>query len=182
MRPAKLLIGDGALGLWKAAKNIYPDTKWQRCWVHKTANVLDKMPKGVQPKAKSMLHDIYLAESKKGAKRAYKLFQSRYSSKYPKAVECLTKDEDSLFTFYSFPAEQWQHIRSTNAIESTFATIRNRTKSTRGHGSIETTLMMVYKLLERASMRWYKLRGYRLIEKVMNNVQFVDGMEMKEAA
>ena len=182
MSPAKLLIGDGALGLWKAAKNIYPETQWQRCWVHKTANILDKMPKGVQPKAKAMIHDIYMAENKKEAEKAYKTFQARYASKYPKAVECLTKDEDSLFTFYSFPAQQWRHIRTTNVIESTFATVRNRTKSTRGQGTIETTLMMVYKLLERAAKRWYKLHGYQLIEKVMNNIKFVDGIEVNKAA
>jgi transposase-like protein len=182
MKPAKLCIGDGAMGLWKALKNVYPDTKWQRCWVHKTANILDKMPKGVQGKAKSMIHQIYRAENKKEALKAYDKFISFYSSKYPKATKCLEKDKDCLLTFYEFPADHWQHIRSTNVIESTFATVRNRTDRTRGHGTIETTLMMVYKLLDRASKRWRRLRGYNLLSKVINGTQFVDGIEFKKAA
>lgn len=182
MPPAKLLIGDGALGLWKAAKNVYPETHWQRCWVHKTANILDKMSKGVQSKAKSMIHQIYMAETRKDAEKAYTDFVSMYMAKYPKAVECLEKDREHLLKFYDFPSEHWQHIRSTNVIESTFATVRNRTDRTRGHGTINTTLMMVFKLLDKASRRWQRLRGYKLILKVIKGAQFVDGMERRKAA
>jgi putative transposase len=182
MKPAKLLIGDGALGLWGAARNVYPETHWQRCWVHKTSNILDAMPKGVQDKAKSMIHQIYMAETRKEAEKAYSRFVEMYSSKYPKAVACLEKDKEHLLKFYDFPADHWQHIRSTNVIESTFATVRNRTDRTRGHGTIETTLMMVYKLLDRASKRWRRLRGYELILKVIQGKQFIDGMEIKKAA
>lgn len=178
----KLVIGDGALGFWKAVKNVFPESKWQRCWVHKTANVLDKMPKLVQPKAKSMLHEIYMAETEEDAKLAFKKFVSRYEAKYPKAVECLVKDKEALFTFYDFPAEHWQHIRSTNVIESTFATVRLRTKSTRGHGNLETTFMMVFKLLDEASKRWKRLRGYKLITKVFDGTIFKDGIELKNVA
>ncbi len=182
MPSAKLIIGDGAMGLWKAAKNVYPETAWQRCWVHKTANILDKMPKGVQGKAKSMIHQIYLAETRKDSEKAYANFISMYQGKYPKAVDCLAKDRESLLKFYDFPCKHWQHIRSTNVIESTFATVRNRTDRTRGHGTINTTLMMVFKLLDRASRRWRRLRGHKLILKVIQGVQFVDGTELKKAA
>lgn len=180
--PAKLLIGDGALGLWNAAKNVYPQTRWQRCWVHKTANILDALPKGVQPKAKSMIHEMYMAETKKDAESVYTQFIKQYQSKYPKAVECLTKSYDSLFTFYDFPAEHWKHIRTTNVIESSFATVRNRTDRTRGHGTMETTLLMVYKLLDRASQRWIRLRGHALIGKVLAGIKFENGIELKKAA
>jgi transposase-like protein len=185
----KLAVGDGALGFWKAVRDIYPKAKWQRCWVHKTANILDKLPKSVQPKAKSMIHEIYRAETEKDAKTAYKRFINQFSSKYPGAVECLTKDEKNLFTFYSFPAEHWQHIRSTNVIESAFATVRLRTTKTRGQGTMEMTLAMVFKLAERASKRWRKLRGYKHIlrgykhiEKVIRGVNFKDGIEQRKAA
>lgn len=182
MKPAKLLIGDGAMGLWKAARNVYPETRWQRCWVHKTSNILDALPKGVQNKAKSMIREIYQAVSRKEADKAYRRFVEMYSSKYPKAAACLEKDKEHLFTFYDFPADHWQHIRSTNVIESTFATVRNRTDRTRGHGTMETTMMMVFKLLERASKRWRRLRGHEFIVKVIRGTQFVDGMEMKKVA
>lgn len=182
LRAPKLAIGDGAQGVWKALKEVFPDTLWQRCWVHKTANILDKMPQSVQGKAKSIIHQMYTADSRKNAEKAYKQFITMYSAKYPKAVECLQKDYDHLFTFYRFPAEHWQHIRSTNVIESTFATVRNRTDRTRGHGTMETTLMMVYKLISRASKRWRRLRGYKLLLKVIEGVQFTDGIEMKKAA
>jgi putative transposase len=182
MKAAKLLIADGALGLWKAAKNVYPETKWQRCWVHKTANILDKMPKGAQCKAKAMIHQIYMASTRKEADTAYNRFKTTYSAKYSKAVECLEKDKDHLFSFFDFPAEHWQHIRSTNVIESTFATVRNRTEKTRGHGTMDTTLLMVYKLLDRASRKWRRLRGHQLIVKVIEGISFVDGMEINKAA
>ncbi|MFC1585992.1 IS256 family transposase [Fibrobacterota bacterium] len=178
----KLAIGDGALGFWKAVRDIYPKAEWQRCWVHKTANILDKLPKSVQPRAKSMIHEMYRAEKEKDARSAYNRFIKQFSSKYPKAVECLTKDEKSLFTFYSFPADHWQHIRSTNVIESTFATVRLRTTKTRGQGTMDMTLAMVFKLAERASKRWQRLRGYKFIRKVIRGADFRDGVEQKKAA
>ena len=178
----KLCIGDGALGFWKAVTDIYPETAHQRCWVHKTANILDKMPKSAQPQAKTLIHDMYRAETEKQARASYKEFIERYQATYPKAVACLTKDEDKLFTFYRFPAEHWQHIRSTNVIESTFATVRLRTHKTRGQGTLKMTLAMVFKLAERASLRWQKLRGYKLITMVLKNVVFTDGKNNKFAA
>ena len=174
-------IGDGNLGFWNALRDIYPSTQHQRCWIHKTANILDKLPKSAQPQAKTMIHDMYRAETQKQARETYRKFIQRYQDKYQKAVECLCKDEDSLFTFYQFPAQHWQHIRSTNVIESTFATVRLRTKKTRGHGTMNTTLAMVFKLAERASQRWKRLRGYKLIPLVINGENFEDGI-LKNAA
>jgi len=182
MPSPKLCIGDGALGFWKAIVDVYPQAEHQRCWVHKTSNILDKMPKSTQPRAKALIHDIYRAETEKNARKAYKEFQDSYSAKYPAAVKCLTKDEDKLFTFFKYPAEHWQHIRSTNVIESTFATVRLRTKKTRGHGTLNMTLAMVFKLAERAALRWRRLRGYKLIGKVIEGVIFRDGKEEKLAA
>jgi len=182
MPSPKLCIGDGALGFWKAIGQVYPAAERQRCWVHKTANVLDKMPKSVQPSAKSLIHDIYRAETEKDARDAYTCFQERYQAKYPKAVEALVKDESSLFTFYHYPAEHWQHIRSTNTIESAFATVRLRTAKTRGQGSMATTLAMVFKLADRASLKWRKLTGHQLVEKVLQGVRFINGIEDALAA
>ena len=182
MPSPKLCIGDGALGFWKAVVDVYPQADHQRCWVHKTANILDKMPKSAQHRAKALIHDIYRAETENDARKAYREFQDSYSAKYPAAVKCLTKDEDRLFAFFKYPAEHWQHIRSTNVIESTFATVRLRTKKTRGHGTLNMTLAMVFKLAERASMRWRRLRGYKLIGKVIEGVIFKDGKEEKLAA
>jgi transposase-like protein len=179
----KLVIGDGALGFWAAALEVYGEhTKEQRCWVHKTANILDKMPKGVQSKAKSMIHEMYMAETKKEALEAFDHFVASYNSKYPKAVECLVKDKDSLFNFYDFPAEHWQHIRSTNPIESTFATVRHRTKRTKGCGSRVATLTMVFKLCKEAEKKWRKLRGYKKIGLVLEGIKFIDGIEEDELA
>ena len=175
MQSPKLFIGDGALGFWRAVRNVFPEADHQRCWVHKTANILDKMPKKIQPKAKNMIHEIYQSETKKDALTAYKKFIQTYEAKYPRAVVCLTKDKDSLFSFYDFPAEHWQHIRSTNAIESSFATVRLRTSKTRGQGSLEMTLAMVYKLLDEASKRWRKLRGAKLVSLVIDGKKFTDG-------
>lgn len=178
----KLVIGDGALGFWAASREVYgKDTREQRCWVHKTANILDKMPKSVQGKAKSMIHEMYMAETKKGALKAYDHFVASFEEKYPKAVDCLKKDKDQLFTFYDFPAVHWQHIRTTNPIESTFSTIRLRTKKTRGCGSRTATLTMVFKLAEEAQKGWRKLRGYKMIPHVINGDKFVDG-ELEIAA
>ena len=136
----KLAIGDGALGFWAALAEVFPLTRRQRCWVHKTANILDKLPKAIQSKAKSLIHEMYQAETKKDALQAYDHFIAAYSDKYPKAAECLTKDSEDLFTFYDFPAAHWMHIRTTNPVESTFATVRLRTKRTKGCGSRKATL------------------------------------------
>lgn len=178
----KLVIGDGALGFWAASREVYgEDTREQRCWVHKTANILDKMPKSIQSKAKSMIHEMYMAETKKEALKAYDHFVNSFEDKYPKAVECLQKDKEQLFTFYDFPAVHWQHIRTTNPIESTFSTIRLRTKKTRGCGSRLATLTMVFKLAEEAQKGWRKLRGYKMIAHVINGEKFIDG-ELEMAA
>jgi putative transposase len=175
-----LAIGDGALGFWAAIEEIFPTTRIQRCWVHKTANVLDKMPKSVQKHAKAMMHEMYMAATKESALKAFEAFLSLYDAKYPKACECLRKDKEVLFTFYDFPAVHWQHIRTTNPIESTFATVRHRTRQTKGCGSRLATLTMVFKLATSAQKHWRKLRGYHLIEKVIRGVRFKDGEEARE--
>jgi len=176
-----LAIGDGALGFWAALPEVYPETQEQRCWVHKTANVLDKMPSSVQPKAKEKIHDMYMAPTKEQAFVAFNSFLSLYGTKFPKACECLTKDKDVLFTFYDFPAEHWIHLRSTNPIESTFATVRHRTKRTKGCGTRLATLTMVFKLCKQAEKTWKRIKGYRLIAKVIQGVKFVDGELTDEA-
>ncbi len=172
----KVATGDGALGFWAALREIYPTTKEQRCWVHKTANVLNKMPKSVQPKAKSMLHDIWLAETRKEAEKAFDLFVTTFQAKYAKAVECLVKDRDVLLTFYDFPAEHWVHLRTTNPIESTFATVRLRTVRTKGCGSRTACLTMIFKLARCAEKHWRKLNGSDLIAEVIRGIVFVDGI------
>ncbi|WP_152054496.1 IS256 family transposase [Tautonia marina] len=177
-----LAIGDGALGFWKAVRQVWPATRPQRCWVHKTANTLDKMPKGVQPKAKAALHAIYEAESHAEAEKAFDLFISTYQAKYPKAVECLAKDREALLAFYDFPAEHWRHIRTTNPIESTFATVRLRHGKTKGSGSRVACLTMVFKLMEAASKKWRLLNGSGRLGDVIRGVKFVDGIEVKDAA
>jgi putative transposase len=177
-----LAIGDGALGFWKAMRQVWDTTKEQRCWVHKTANVLDKLPKGSQPKAKRMLHDIYMAEGRAKAEEAFDLFVKAYEAKYPKATECLVKDRGVLLTFYDFPAEHWVHIRSTNPIESTFATVRLRHGKTKGNGSRSACLTMVYKLMESASKRWRTLNGSTLLPEVVKGTVFLDGVRQQPAA
>jgi transposase-like protein len=174
-------VGDGALGFWKALRQVYSGTRVLRCWVHKTANVLNKLPKGLQAKAKAALHEIWMAESRKDAERAMDAFVAAYGAKYPKAVECLLKDRDELLAFYDFPAEQWKHLRTTNPIESTFATVKLRTAKTRGCLSRTTALTMVFQLCCGAQKRWRKLDGYELLAKVIEGVKFVDGVE-EEAA
>lgn len=180
-RVPELAIGDGALGFWAALRKIFPQTREQRCWVHKTANILDKMPKSLQPKAKAHIHEMYMAESRKDALKAYDHFIEVYEAKYPNAVACLTKDKEELFTFYDFPAMHWIHIRTTNPIESTFATVRLRTKRTKGCGSRTATLTMVFKLALEAQRTWKKLKGYNLIPLVLQKKVFVDG-ELQMAA
>lgn len=172
----KLAVGDGALGFWSALDEIFPDVRRQRCWVHKTANILDKLPKSVQSKAKTMIHDMYLAPTKNDALKTYHAFLEAYQAKYPKACECLIKDKEDLFTFYDFPAEHWVHIRTTNPIESTFATVRLRTNKTKGCGSRLATLTMVFKLVIEAEKTWCKLRGYKLISLIFQGKTFVDGV------
>jgi putative transposase len=181
MRSPRLATGDGALGFWAALPDIFPACRWQRCWVHKTANVLDKMPKQVQGRAKTMLHDIYLADTRKDAEKAFNAFITAFNPKYGQAVECLKKDREHLLTFYDFPAHHWKHIRSTNAIESPFATVRLRTDKTRGQGTETTTHMMIFKLLQQASQRWQRLAGSTMIPLVLAGQQFKDG-ELKKAA
>ncbi len=178
----KLATGDGALGFWAALEEEFPDAKEQRCWVHKTANLLDKLPKAIQVDAKKLIHEMYMAPTLVDAKKAYEEFKARYKTKYPKAVECLTKDEDVLFTFYSFPAEHWLHLRTTNPIESTFATVRHRTRQTKGCGSRTATLSMVFKLGLEAQKRWRRLNGRQMIAKVIEGVEFVDGELVEVAA
>lgn len=176
-----LAIGDGALGFWAALEEMFPSTRQQRCWVHKTANVLDKMAKSAQSNAKALIHEMYMAPTKEKGLKAFSCFLDQYEAKYPKACECLRKDKDQLFTFYDFPAEHWQHIRTTNPIESTFATIRHRTRQTKGCGSRIATLTMVFKLALSAQRHWRKLRGYQLIEKVIKGIRFKDGVEVKDS-
>jgi putative transposase len=177
-----LAIGDGALGFWKAIRQVWPSTRCQRCWVHKSANVLDKLPKGAQPKAKASLHAIYEAETRAKAEKAFDLFISTYEAKYPKAAECLAKDREALLVFYGFPAEHWRHIRTTNPIESTFATVRLRHGKTKGNGSRAACLAMVFKLMEAASRTWRALNGSVRLRDVIAGAKFVDGIGVKDAA
>jgi putative transposase len=177
-----LAIGDGALGFWKAMRQVWDTTQEQRCWVHKTANVLDKLPKGSQAKAKQMLHEIYLAESRADAEKAFDLFVATYQAKHSKATNCLEKDKDVLLTFYAFPAEQWLHIRTTNPIESTFSTVRLRHAKTKGSGTRTACLTMVYKLMESASKKWRALNGSPRLQEVIAGAIFVDGVKKPDAA
>ena len=172
----KLAVGDGSLGFWNALSKEYPKTRHQRCWVHKTANVLDKMPRSVQKEAKRKIHDIYLAPTREDAIEAYDIFVALYDAKYPKAVECLKKNKDETLAFYDFPEEHWRHIRSTNPIESTFATVRLRTHKTKGCGSRKETLTMVFKLVLSASKRWQKIHSHNKISLVMEGKKFVNGL------
>lgn len=174
----KLAVGDGALGFWGALEEKHGEAvAAQRCWVHKTANVLDKMAKSVQPRAKQMIHEMYLAPSRQKALAAYEQFRVTFAAKYPAAWKCLEKDKERLFTFYDFPAEHWGHLRTTNPIESTFATVRLRTVRTKGCGSRSATLSMVFKLAQQAQKHWRKLNGHALLPKVLRAVRFEDGIE-----
>ena len=177
----ELAVGDGALGFWKALPQVYPKTRTQRCWVHKTANVLNKLPKRLQPGAKDKLHQIWMAPTKKQANEAFDHFIETYEAKYPKATNCLAKDRDVLLTFYDFPAEHWVHLRTTNPIESLFATVRLRTCKTKGCGSRIATLTMVYKLAESASKRWRRLNRHELIQDVIAGITFTDGVKSHAA-
>ena len=174
----ELAIGDGALGFWKALPQVWPATRTQRCWCHKTANVLNKLPKGEQPRAKEALHQIWMAATRDEAQRAFDLFVKTYEAKFPKAVACLVKDRDELLAFYDFPAEHWKHLRTTNPIESTFATVRLRTKRTKGSGSRIACMAMVFKLAQAAERKWRKLNGHELLGDVIRGVQFKDGTKV----
>jgi len=174
----KLAIGDGALGFWKALPQVFGSTRTQRCWKHKTANVLNKLPTGLQAKAKAELNDIWMAESRTAAEQALDKFLLSYEAKYPKASECLHKDRSVLLTFYDFPALHWSHIRTTNPIESTFATVRLRTSKTRGCVSRGGLLAMVFKLMKVAEQKWYKLKGSEFLVQVIQGVRFKDGTQV----
>ena len=176
----QLAIGDGALGFWKALPQVFPTTRHQRCWVHKTANILNKLPKKLQSGAKSELWEIYRAETKTDANQVFNRFIKTYEAKYPEAAECLAKDRDVLLAFYDFPAEHWKHIRSTNPIESTFATVRLRTVKTRGAVSTETVLPFVFKLVQSAQNRWLRIRGFNQLGEVIKGVPFKDGVKVVE--
>jgi len=178
----KLAVGDGALGFWDAIAEIYPATKAQRCWVHKTANVLDKLPKNKQPAAKEMIHQIWMADTRDNATKAFDAFLETYQAKYPKATECLAKDRDELLAFYDFPAEHWKHLRTTNPIESTFATIRLRHRRTKGNGSRRACLAMMFKLAQSAERRWRTLDGAKLLPDVIQGISFKDGIRSDQAA
>lgn len=177
----KLAIGDGALGFWKALRIEFPDTKEQRCWVHKTANVLDKFPKSLHASAKKKIHEIYLAETKEQALKEFENFVSLYESKYPNATNNILKDKNETLAFYDFPAEHWQHIRSTNPIESTFATVRLRTYKTKGSGTSKETLTMVFKMIQSAQKNWRRLRGFQKIVLVLNDYKFKNGVLVNAA-
>ena len=178
----KLAIGDGALGFWAALRKVWPTTEEQRCWVHKTANVLNSLPKSKQPSAKKALHEIWMAETKEQADQAFDNFVETNAAKYPKACECLRKDRDVLLAFYNFPAEHWRHIRTTNPIESTFATIRLRHRRTKGNGSAAACLAMMFKLAQAAEKKWRLLNGHELLPDVIQGIPFKDGIKQSQAA
>ena len=181
MNPVELAVGDGAMGFWAALEEIYPDTRQQRCWMHKTGNVLNTLPKSLQPKAKQALHDIWQADTRNNAEMAFDLFVKTYEPKYPKATLCLQKDREELLAFYDFPAQHWQSLRTSNPIESTFGTIRHRTKRSKGCLSRDGMLHMMFKLGQCAEKNWRKLRGFNYLAKVIDGVPFKDGIEISES-
>jgi putative transposase len=174
----ELAVADGALGFWKALAEVWPNTREQRCWVHKTANVLNKLPKSLQSRAKRALQDIWMAETRSDAEAAFDAFIASYAVKYEKAVECLTRDRAALLAFYDFPAEHWQHLRTTNPIESAFATVRHRTIRAKGCLSNKTALAMIFKLAQAAEKSWRRLKGHAQLPKVVLGVKFTDGIEV----
>jgi putative transposase len=174
----ELAVADGALGFWQAVEEVWPQTRGQRCWVHKTANVLNKLPNSQQPKAKRALQEIWMAETKKDALAAFDAFVETWGVKYDKAVECLIKDRDALLAFYDFPAEHWKHLRTTNVIESSFATVRHRTVRSKGCLSNKTALAMIFKLAEAAEKTWRRLNGHNQLPKIILGIKFTDGIEI----
>ena len=175
-----LSIGDGALGFWKALSQVYGKSRHQRCWVHKTGNILNKLPQKLQPQAKKSIHQIWMAETRQDAEKAFDKFLSSYGDKYPKATACLEKDREVLLTFYDFPASHWQHIRTTNPIESVFATVKLRTHKTKGCLSLKTGETMTFKLIQSASKNWIRLRGSAHMAQVIRGVNFKDGMAINQ--
>jgi putative transposase len=176
----ELATGDGALGFWKALEEVFPATRHQRCWVHKAANVLDKMPRSVQPAAKADLREIWQAPDRATAEAAIATFAEKYAPKYEKAVACLVKDRDALLAFYDFPAEHWDHLRTANPVESVFATVRHRTVRTKGALSQDTARLMVFKLVMAAAKTWRRLQGEHQLPKVVQGVTFRDGVEVDD--
>jgi transposase-like protein len=176
----ELATGDGALGFWKALETIFPSTRHQRCWVHKVSNVLNKLPKSVQPAAKADLREIWQAPDRATAEAAITTFAEKYAAKYEKAVACLAKDRDALLTFYDFPAEHWAHLRTANPIESVFATVRHRTIRTKGALSQDTARLMVFQLVMAAAKTWRRLKGENQLPKVIQGVTFRDGVEVTD--
>ena len=173
----ELAVADGALGFWQAIEEVWPKTRGQRCWVHKTANVLNKLPKSQQPKAKRALQEIWMAETRNDAEAAFDAFVRIYAVKYDKAVDCLSKDRTTLLAFYDFPAEHWKHLRTSNPIESSFATVRHRTVRSKGCLSNKTALAMIFKLAQAAEKSWRRLNGHNQLPKLIQGVKFVDGIE-----
>lgn len=180
LNPPQLAVGDGAMGFWGALEELYPTTRHQRCWVHKTGNVLNALPTSGQAKAKRALHDIWQAATRQEAEQAFDRFLVTYESKYPKAATCLLKDRDTLLTFYDFPATHWQSLRTTNPIESTFATIRHRTARTKGCVTRDSLLHLMFKLGRCAESKWRRLRGFADLAKVIDGVTFVNGEEREQ--
>ena len=180
MNEPKLVTGDGALGAWAALRNVFPTAREQQCWVHKTANVLDALPKRLQPRAKSLLHEMAEAPARADAKAALERFREEFDAKYPKAVAKLDRDWDALTAFFDFPAEHWRHLRTTNPIESSFATVKLRTRVTKGAGSKAAALGMAYKLLDAAQERWRRFNGHELVADVLAGVRFKDGIRVTE--
>jgi putative transposase len=177
----EIAVGDGALGFWKALDEVFPGTRHQRCWVHKVANVLNKMPKSMAPAVKSDLRVIWQAETRAAAQAAMDIFSEKYGAKYGKAVACLTKDRDTLLAFYDFPAEHWDHLRTANPIESVFATVRHRTVRTKGALSQKTVKLMVFTLVRAASKKWRRLKGANQLPRVVDGIKFTDGVAHGEA-
>ena len=174
----ELAIGDGALGFWKALEEVFPTTRHQRCWIHKAVNILNKLPKSLQANARHDLREIWLAPDRLTAEAALATFAAKYVPKYERAVACLLKDREALLTFYDFPAEHWDHLRSSNPIESVFATVRHRTVRTKGALSQETAKLMVFKLVMAAARTWRRLKGENQLPKIINGIRFKDGMEI----
>ena len=179
MQAPKVAVGDGALGFWAACRDVWPKTREQRDWCHKLGNVLDKLPKRLQPKAKQALHQAMYAETKEQAEEALDRFVADYEAKYEKATACVQKDRSALLTFFDFPAEHWKHLRTTNVIESPFATVRLRTRVTKGAGSRHKALIMAFKLLVMAQGRWRRLNGHQKLPLVRGGVTFVDGIQLE---
>jgi putative transposase len=179
--PPEIAVGDGAMGFWNALDEVFPGTRHQRCWVHKTANVLNKFPKSMQPAVKADLREIWQAETRAAAEAAMNTFAEKFGAKYEKAVTCLIKDRDTLLAFYDFPADHWDHLRTGNPIESVFATVRHRTVRTKGALSQKTAKLMVFKLVQAAAKTWHRLTGANQLPMVIEGVKFTDGVATQDA-